>query len=82
MLSGTEVHCKDGSCSVDGACSSGYAELSVVVNTPPKMELRPVFAADASGIVKVPRGWLYQLCEPGQLGTENEPCEPGELNGI
>ena len=78
LLTGAEVHCMDGSCSVDGACSSGYAELSIAVNTPPKMELLPVFASDANGIVQVPRGWLYQLCEPGNLGTEQEPCEPGE----
>lgn len=74
---GSEVHCKDDSCSVDGACSSGHAEGSLALNTPPKIELLPVFAADSNGIVQVPHGWLYQFCEPGTLGTDQEPCEPG-----
>lgn len=77
LVAGTELHCKDGSCSVDGACSSGYGEVRLAVNTPPEIKLQSVFAADSDGIVHVPRGWLYQFCEVGNLGTEQEPCEPG-----
>lgn len=75
--SGSEVHCKDGSCSVDGACSSGYAELVLPVNTPPELELFPAFAAGDDGVVQVPRGWLYKYCEAGFVGSVQEPCEPG-----
>ena len=41
------------------------------------MQLLPVPAADASGVVRVPRGWLYEFCAPGVAGTVREPCEPG-----
>lgn len=75
-FSGSETHC-NGSCSVDRDCSTGYAELSLATNTTPAVELLPVFAADANGIVQVPRGFLCEYCEAGLLGTVQKPCEPG-----
>ena len=77
MYAGSEVHCTDGSCSIDGACSSGYRGRMVALNAAPILQLLPVFAVDSSGIVQVPRGWLYDFCEPGNSGTALEPCEPG-----
>jgi hypothetical protein len=64
------VRCGDRSCSVDGSCP---------LNSPPRLQLQPVPATDGHGIVQVPRGWLYNLCQPGTAGTLSEPCEPGAL---
>jgi hypothetical protein len=72
-----EVRCGDRSCSIAGFCTLSSAQRPVAFNSPPRLQLLPLPAADAHGVVQVPRGWLYALCEPGTTGTISEPCEPG-----
>ena len=80
MLAGSEVRCSDRACSVGGVCLSGTTPADgISVNSSPDIRLLPVPAADASGVVQVPRGWQYVFCEPGVAGTVQEPCEPGVL---
>jgi hypothetical protein len=74
-----EVRCGDRSCSVDGACPLSSPPREVVLNSPPQLRLLSVPAADDRGVVRVPRGWLYAVCEPGTSGTVSEPCEPGVI---
>jgi hypothetical protein len=72
-----EVRCGDRSCSVDGTCPLSSPPRKVRLNSPPQLQLLSVPAADDRGVVLVPRGWLYAVCEPGTSGTVSEPCEPG-----
>lgn len=84
---GSEARCEDKSCSIDGVCPpTSLLTLSLYpspeafessFNTPPTLELQAVAAADSTGVVRVPRGWLYSFCEPGVAGTVDQPCEPG-----
>ena len=64
---------------MDGACSPGSNTqvAQPAVNTPPNLELLPVYSADINGVVEVPRGWMYSLCSPGDVSTSKQPCEPG-----
>jgi hypothetical protein len=73
----SEVRCGDRSCSVDGACPLNSTQRNVDFNRPPRLQLLSVPATDGRGVVQVPRGWLYVLCEPRTAGTLSEPCEPG-----
>ena len=77
VRAGTEQRCGDRSCSIGGVCLNTTLPASHRVNSSPEIELLPVPAADASGVVRVPRGWLYEFCSPGVAGTVQEPCEPG-----
>jgi hypothetical protein len=74
-----EVRCGDRSCSVGGSCPLNSPPREASFNSPPRLQLPPLPAADDNGVVQVPRGMLYALCEPGKNGTISEPCEPGAL---
>jgi hypothetical protein len=73
------VRCGDRSCSLDGSCPLHSTQKEVMENDPPDLQLLPVPAANSRGVVKVPRGWLYEFCEPEMIGTLSEPCEPGAI---
>jgi hypothetical protein len=72
-----EVRCGDRSCSIDGLCPLSSPPRVVASNSPPRLQLLSVPTADPSGVVHVPRGWLYAFCKPAITGTPAEPCEPG-----
>ena len=78
LHAGSEVRCGDRSCSIGGICLDTTLPVGSSENSAPEMHLLPVPAADASGVLQVPRGWLYGFCAPGVAGTLQEPCEPGE----
>jgi hypothetical protein len=71
------VRCGDRSCSIDGSCPLNSTQREVVLTSPPRLQLLSSPAADDNGIVQVPRGWLYAVCEPGTAGTLSESCAPG-----
>jgi hypothetical protein len=73
------MRCGDRACSVDGSCPLSSPPREVALNSPPQLRLLSVPAADDRGVVRVPRGWLYAVCEPGTPGTVSEPCESGAI---
>ena len=78
-----EEHCRDGTCSTNGICSSnqGGAAISAPSNSPPQLQLLPVPGqTTALTEILVPRGWAYKACSSQQgAPTPSQPCEPGLL---